>query len=154
MEASTIATIIVAVIGSGGLSALLTSILSARKYKSEAMKTEQEAEGLRVQNEITEMDYINKRLQEISENASRESIKLRQRNDILNAKISELNDKLQSMMEWVMYDNQQYRQWLETELRKVNPTIEFPRCAPPPKIFHVDKVVGDTDDDKNETDDD
>lgn len=136
MNTSTILTIIASIIGTGGLSALLTGILSARKYRSEALKTEQEAESLKVQN----MDYIHKRLQEISESQNQESIKLRQRNDELNNKIEVLNDKLQTIMEWVVYDNQQYRQWLEARLLELDPDIEFPRCSPPPKIFHTDTV--------------
>lgn len=136
MDTSTILTIIASIIGTGGLSALLTGILSARKYRSEALKTEQEAESLKVQN----MDYIHKRLQEISESQNQESIKLRQRNDELNNKIEVLNDKLQTIMEWVVYDNQQYRQWLEARLLELDPDIEFPRCSPPPKIFHADTV--------------
>lgn len=136
MNTSTILTIIASIIGTGGLSALLTGILSARKYRSEALKTEQEAESLKVQN----MDYIHKRLQEISESQNQESIKLRQRNDELNNKIEVLNDKLQTIMEWVVYDNQQYRQWLESRLLELDPDIEFPKCSPPPKIFHTDIV--------------
>lgn len=138
MNTELIVTIIVAILGSGGLSALLTAFFSARKYKSEAMKTEQEAVGLKVNNEITEVDYINQQLQKISEEARRESETLRRRNDELNSRINELNNRLQEVMQWIMYDNQRYRQWLETELIKMKPDIQFPDCAPPPKIFHPD----------------
>lgn len=137
MTAETIISVIVAIIGSGGLTATLTSILSARKYAAESNKTTQEANGIHIQNEITQMDYINTKLHEISENSAKESEILRKRNDVLNRRINDLSDKLQAMMEWVVYDNQNYRQWLETELRKVKPDIEFPDCAPPPKVFQT-----------------
>jgi len=134
MNTTTILTIIASIIGSGGISAIITGILSSKKYKSEARKLDQEAESLKVQN----MDFIHKRLQEIADSQSQESIKLRNRNDELNEKIEELNDKLQTIMEWVVYDNQQYRQWLESRLMELDPDIEFPKCSPPPKIFHAD----------------
>lgn len=138
MTAETIISVIVAIIGSGGASAILTAILSARKYGAESDKTKEEANGIHIQNEITQMDYINTKLHEISENSAKESEVLRKRNDVLNKRINDLSDKLQAMMEWVVYDNQNYRIWLETELRKVNPDIEFPVCAPPPKVFQSD----------------
>lgn len=137
METSTIIAIIASIIGSGGISAILTALLSARKYKSEALKNEQEAAGMRVNNEITEMDYINQQLQKISEESRKDYIAMRQRNDELNTRINDLNDKLQTLMSWVVYDNQQYRQWLESKLHEFDPTIVFPRCDPPPKIFGI-----------------
>lgn len=136
MDTTTILSIITAIIGTGGLTAFVTAFLSARKFKAEALKIEQETDALKVQN----IDYIHKRLQEISESQNQESIKLRKRNDELNNKIEQLNDKLQTIMEWVVYDNQQYRQWLESRLKELDPDIEFPRCSPPPKIFHADST--------------
>lgn len=131
MDATTIVAIITAIIGTGGLSAFITSILSARKYKFEAQKIEQETESIKVQN----MEIIHKRLQDIAESQNQELAKLIKRNDELNHKIEELNDKLQTIMEWVVYDDQQYRQWLESRLIELDPQIEFPKCTPPPKIF-------------------
>ena len=142
METSTIVTIIVAILGSGGLSALITSLVnakvSAKKGSADADKAEQEAIGLHVKNEITSVDYISQQLQTITENARKESDILRARNDELNNRINELNNKLQVVMTWIITDNQQYRQWLETELIKLKPDIIFPKCPPPPSVFSTD----------------
>lgn len=136
MESSSIIiTILGTILGTGGLTALITALLSAKKFKAEAHKIDSETETVFANNEIAKFEFINKRLQEISENAEAESKALRARNDELNQQITQLNDKLQTIMEWVIYDNQNYRNWLESELRKSNPAINFPKCAPPPKIF-------------------
>ena len=57
---------------------------------------------------------------------------LRKRNEELDSKISDLSNRLQTLMEWVVVDNNQYRSWLENELRKLNPDITFPTCKPAP----------------------
>lgn len=57
---------------------------------------------------------------------------LRKRNEDLDSKISDLSARLQTLMEWVVVDNNRYRSWLENELRKLNPDISFPHCPPAP----------------------
>lgn len=145
MDASMVIAIIGAIIGSGGIATVITAILSARKYKSEAEKTEQEAIGLHVSNEITSVDYISQQLQTIAADSRRESEILRARNDELNCRINDLNDRLQAVMSWIIIDNQQYRQWLETELIKLKPDIVFPKCPPPPSVFSTAKQSGEKD---------
>lgn len=135
MEPTTIIAFIVAILGSGGISAVLTSLLSARKFKSEAEKISQEAYGIHMNTEIKGADYVSQQLQAIADNAAKESETLRARNDELNARINELNDKLQALMQWIVTDNQRYRQYLESELLKLNPEMDFPECPPPPRIF-------------------
>lgn len=130
-----IITIIGAILGTGGITAFVSTILSARKFKAEAHKIESESDNIQSQNDMAKFEFINKRLKEISDNAEADSRDLRARNNELNSQIAQLNDKLQTIMEWVIYDNQKYRNWLETELRKSNPDIQFPECPPPPKIF-------------------
>lgn len=125
---TTIITIIGAILGTGGLTAFTTTLFNCRKFKAEAVKIESE-------NDMAKFEFINKRLQEISENAESDSKELRKRNAELNQQIADLNDKLQMIMEWIMYDNQKYRTWLENELRKFNPDVQFPDCPVPPKIF-------------------
>lgn len=136
MSVADIIALATAVIGSGGLSALITARITAKKAEAENRHTDQETEGIRIQNEITEMDYINKRLQEISEISKKESETLRQKNEALNEKIAELNNKMQSLMEWIVCDNYQYRSWLENELRQVKPDVQFPETTKPPVIFN------------------
>ena len=135
----TIITIALAIVGSSALSALVTGLLSSCKCKSESNKIATEADQIKSHTQLDEIEFINKRLQEISEKARLESDELTKRNTELAEKVTDLNNKLQLIMEWVIYDNQKYRQWLETELRKVNPTLIFPECPPPPKIFQRDE---------------
>ena len=130
-----IVTLITAFIGGGGISAVITARVSAKKQDADNRHTDQETEGLRIQNEITEMDYINKRLQEISEISKKEAEELRKKNEALNDKISELNHKMQSLMEWIVTDNYKYRSWLENELKQVNPDVQFPETTKPPAVF-------------------
>lgn len=135
IDMTQIITLITAVISSGGISALVTARITAKKADAENRHTDQETEGLRIQNEITEMDYINKRLQEISEINRKEANELRAKNESLNERIGELNHKMQTLMEWVVTDNYQYRSWLESQLKQVSPNIEFPTTTRPPIIF-------------------
>lgn len=128
MDATVWIAIIGSILGSGGITAFVTTILSARKYKAEANQIEQESRK--------EMDkYVNEKLKEVTEMYIKETKELKESNDNLNKQINELQNKLQEIMSWIIYDNQNYRLWLETELRKVNPSIDFPRCSPPPKIY-------------------
>lgn len=144
MNTTLISSIIVAALGSGGISAIITAILSRHKYESEAAKTESEAAKIKSeadavvkQTDITGIDYINRKLQEITEQSNKEATELRNRNDELNERINNLNDRLQVVMCWIVDDNQHYRQWLETKLIELDPSIEFPMCAPPPKVFNI-----------------
>lgn len=134
-----IVTLITAFIGGGGISAVITARVAAKKQDADNRHTDQETEGLRIQNEITEMDYINKRLQEISEISKKEAEELRKKNEALNDKISELNHKMQSLMEWIVTDNYKYRSWLENELKQVNPDVQFPETTKPPAVFDPPK---------------
>jgi len=137
MNTTLISSIIVAALGSGGISAIITAILSRHKYESEAAKTESEAAKIKSeadavvkQTDITGIDYINRKLQEITEQSNKEATELRNRNDELTERINNLNDRLQVVMSWIVDDNQHYRQWLETKLIELDPSIEFPKCAP------------------------
>ena len=132
-----IVTLITAFIGGGGISAVITARVAAKKQDADNRHTDQETEGLRIQNEITEMDYINKRLQEISEISKKEADELRKKNEALNDKISELNHKMQSLMEWIVTDNYKYRSWLENELKQVNPDVQVPETTKPPAVFEI-----------------
>lgn len=129
-----IITIISAVIGSGGIAAAITAIVSSKKYKAEAMLLEQQAETARKDSEERMHENIRKQIMELSDVHKKESAELRKQNAILSTKINELNDEIQKLMEWIVYDNAKYRAWLETELVKLKPDIEFPECRPAPKF--------------------
>lgn len=135
MDITNVVTILTLVLGSGGISALVTSLLNNRRIKSEALKIENEAESIRRQNNITDMDFVNRKLQEVSDKTYMQSQQLQKDNEKLGAKINELNNKLQLLMEWIMYDNQNYRTWLETKLLELDPDIKIPKCAPPPRVY-------------------
>lgn len=139
MKTSTlIITIISAVLGTGGLSTLLNCLINAKKFKADARRTDEETDSIRRQSRISEMDFINSKLQEISKDARIESMDLRKRNDDLSLKINALNAQLQALMNWIISDNQKHRMWLENEIHKLNPDIEIPVCPNPPQIFITD----------------
>ena len=121
MDSATLVTLIVAVLGTGGLSAIVTSYFNGRKVRAEI--------------EQSNTAYINKKLQEISESYQQQTKELQLDNESLSDKINDLNNRLQILMEWVMYDNQQYRQWLENKIHELDPEITLPPCKPPPNIF-------------------
>lgn len=132
MDTNMVLTITSTIIGSGGLATLITAILSSRKYKAEANSLEQQIETARLESEQKTNEYIRSQLKELSETHKRESDELRNQNKELFDKIASLNDHINQLMTWIVVDNNSYRTWLENELRKLNPTIEFPRCRPAP----------------------
>ena len=127
-----IVAIVTTIIGSGGIASLITSILSSRKYRAEAHSLEQQIEVARKESEQKTNEYIRSQLKELSETHKKESDDLRNQNKELFDKIASLHDQINELMTWIVVDNNSYRTWLENELRKLNPTIEFPRCRPAP----------------------
>lgn len=134
MDTNYIITIIGAIIGSGGLTAAITALLSVRKYKAEARAIEQDAENARKEIEQKMNESIRQQIMDISNVHKKESEELRVQNEKLYSKIDNLNNKINELMEWIVYDNAKYRAWLENELVKVKPDIEFPECRPTPRF--------------------
>lgn len=132
MDGNMIVAIVTTIIGSGGIASLITSILSSRKYRAEAHSLEQQIEVARKESEQKTNEYIRSQLKELSETHKKESDDLRNQNKELFDKIASLHDQINELMTWIVVDNNSYRTWLENELRKLNPTIEFPRCRPAP----------------------
>lgn len=124
--------IIVSVLGAGGLSGTLVAIFSRRKYQMEAHKLEQDLRESREEANRKSIDYIQQKMTDIANKYEEECNALRKRNEDLDSKISDLSARLQTLMEWVVVDNNRYRSWLENELRKLNPDISFPHCPPAP----------------------
>lgn len=124
--------ILVSVLGAGGLSGTLVAIFSRRKYKLEALKLEQDLRDSREEANRKSIDYIQQKMTDIAKKYEEECDALRKRNEELDSKISDLSNRLQTLMEWVVVDNNKYRSWLENELRKLNPDISFPYCAQAP----------------------
>lgn len=127
------------IFGTSGLATILVVIFSYRKYRAEGDK-------IRVENEQKELEYLKRSFMELNEETKRqfnefkESTKseldeLRETNKILSHKIEVLNDKLSSLMQWVMSDDRSYREWLENRVRDLDPDIQFPEKPNPPEVF-------------------
>lgn len=127
-----IITIITAIVGSGGIGAVVTAFVSAKKHRAEASILEQQVESSRKETEQKMNDYIRIQLKELSETHKQESDELRRQNRELGNKIADLNNRINELMRWIVMDNDSYRNWLENELRKLKPDIEFPKCRPAP----------------------
>lgn len=126
--------LITAIVGSGGITAVITSILNHRKYKAEAHVIEVDAIERQKKAEKEYMEYIHNQLKEITETHKKESDELRSMNKELNEKVSVLRDEISTLISWIITDNNAYRNWLENELRKRDPSLEFPKCKEPPVI--------------------
>ena len=124
--------IISAVLGSGGIATAIVSFLSIRKYRAEAALIEQQAENARKESEQKLNEYISTQLKELSETHKKESEELRKQNKELSERVTVLTDRINQMMHWIVGDNNAYRTWLESELRKLRPDIKFPKCKPAP----------------------
>ena len=138
-----IAAIIGTIFGTGGLAGLLVVIFSYRKYIAEA-------DQIRVENEKTEIQYLKDSFIELNEETKRqfaefkqmtktELDELRETNKILSHRIEVLNDKLSSLMQWVLVDDRQYREWLEQRLHELDPDMKFPPKVEPPDVFISDE---------------
>ena len=127
-----IITLLIAVLGSGGLCSLVTAFMSRRKYKAEAAMVEADVEEKRKAAEREHMEYINKQLKDITETHKREAEESRALNRELNKRVGELESRLNKLMEWIVIDNNTHISWLETELKKYNPDVVIPPCRPAP----------------------
>lgn len=136
--------IITSLIGTGGIASVIIALFSIRKYKAEAKVLEQQVETEKSESQQKVNEYIRQQLKELSETHKQESDELRRQNKELNEKICILNERINQLMTWVVTDNNIYRTWLENELKKRDPDIEFPRCKPAPgfeenNLFEVAK---------------
>ena len=128
-------------LGTGGIASLLVAIFSMRKYQAEAKVLEQQAEAARNETEQKMNEYIRSQLKELSETHKQESDELRKQNKELKDNIGLLTDRINQLMSWIITDNNIYRTWLENELKKRDPDIEFPRCKPAPGFVETDLTI-------------
>lgn len=133
-----IAMIISAVLGSGGIASAIVAFLSARKYRAEAALLEQQVETAHKESEQKLNEYIRTQLKELSETHKKESEELRKQNKELSERVNVLTNRINQMMHWIVGDNNAYRTWLESELRKLKPDIVFPKCKPAPGFASYD----------------
>jgi LAS superfamily LD-carboxypeptidase LdcB len=151
MSIETITALIVAVIGSGGISTVITTILSAKKHRAETDQLRQQICDAQADTKIKIDEHIHKQMLEITEtykrefeNRSDEINELREQNERLTKQVKDLNDQINQLMSWVVYDSMRYQEWLERELLQKDPNIQFPTFRKPPKF--VQKYMDEYDD--------
>ena len=135
-----ITTLIIAVIGSGGLSALLTAVFSARKFKAEASSVEQQTEANRKIMEHEVSERLHKHFVELAERYKTESEEQRAQTKELEKQVSILNHRLNQLMLWIMTDDASYKSKLEDEIRRTNPDFVFPDIKPIPGWDKCDNI--------------
>ena len=143
--------LVVAVIGSGGISSVITTILQAKKHTVETEQLRQQVEESRVETKIKldehfqeQMVQLTKTYQNEFENYRTEIENLRTQNQELAKQVTDLSAKINQLMSWVVYDSMRYQDWLEQELLKREPEIIFPTFRKPPKF--VQSYMDDNDD--------
>jgi uncharacterized protein HemX len=132
MNGETIAAIIIAILGSGGLGAVITSILSARKYKAEADQMEQENEKARRSFEQDMNEKLNKQFAELAEIHKNEAETQREQSKILEKEVADLKKQVVLLMSWIMTEDASYRLFLENKIRETEPDFVFPKLKPIP----------------------
>lgn len=113
------------IIGSGGISAIVTALLSSRKYKAEAVRMEQDAQK--------DLDkYVNDKLKEITNMYIEETQQLKRSNEQLHRQIDDLQDKLQAIMSWIVNENYTNISILRAKIQSLDPDFVFPEMRPCP----------------------
>ena len=140
-DAQQITALIIAVLGSGGLSTLITSLMSRKKNATEIEQLRQQISDNEASTKIKMDEHIQKQMLELSttykhefESRTTEIRELRKQNDLLKQQVSNLETQINQLMTWVAYDSMRYQEWLETELLKRDPDIRFPKFRKPPKF--------------------
>lgn len=141
MNPELVVTLVVAIIGSGGISSVVTTILSARKHRAEADQLRQQIEESRADTKIKIDEHFQNQMIELTqtyqkefENYRKEIEDLRLQNTALKNQVNELSNQINQLMSWVVYDSMRYQEWLEQELVKARPDILFPEFRKPPKF--------------------
>lgn len=126
--------IIAAILGTGGITAVITALLSARKYRAEARAMEQQTDAARksFENEMTEK--LNRQFMELAEIHKREYDAQRIQTKLLETQVADLKDYINQLVSWIMTDNASYRNFLETKITQLVPDFEFPKTTPFPRF--------------------
>ena len=132
-----VGTIIAALLGSGGITALYHEITLRRKVNTDAESNQLNLEDQKSK-EVTElMKYLTDEIKRVNDSTNQQLTKIQKENEGLKRQIAILNGKLAELTNWIMSDNANYRHWLENSLRDLDPTIVFPPCAQPPKTWDI-----------------
>ena len=120
------------IIGSGGISAIVTALLSSRKYKAEALRMEQDTHK--------DLDrYVNDKLREVTNMYIEETQQLKRSNEQLHKQIDDLQDKLQMVMSWIVNENYTNISILRAKIQCLDPDFEFPEMKPCPNPWAGDE---------------
>ena len=133
--------IVIAVITSGVLGTVVTHILGRRRYRAEI-------DALRADNQIKIDEHIKQQFMELADSYKQESDERkaeieelqRQNKELINQvsqfqkQVGTLETEIEQLMAWVTYDMLHYQNWIEKELVKLKPDVEFPEFRKPPKF--------------------
>ena len=120
---------VAAIIGSGGLVAIIHEFSVRRKVKSDT-----EAEKSKKTTEL--MQYFTDEIKRINEQTKEEFDKMREENKALRKDIKTLNSRITDLVRWILFDNAAYRTWLENTLKSLDPDIDIPICSEPPLTWN------------------
>ena len=140
--------IILAIIGSGVLGTIVTYFVSKKKYAVEVDSLRQQIETARTDDKIKIDEHIQSQFMEIAESYKNETLKIKQELEearrqnaelikelqVCQQQIGNMDTRLNQLMGWVAYDMLHYQKWIEKELLKAKPEIEFPEYRKPPKF--------------------
>lgn len=125
MNSQFIITIIGTILGSGGIAAVITALLSTRKYRAEARRIERDTEK--------DFDkYVNDKLKEVTNMYITETQQLKRSNEQLHRQIEDLQEKIQSIMSWIINENYTNISILKAKIQSLDPDFEFPEMRPCP----------------------
>lgn len=151
MSIEQVVALIVAVLGSGGLSSIVTNVMSTKRHKAETDQLRQQIEDSRADTKIKLDEHIQKQMMELSDTYKKqfddrnaEIKELHKQNELLKKQVDDLSNQINQLMSWVVYDSMRYQEWLERELLQQNPNIQFPNFRKPPKF--VQKYMDQDDD--------
>lgn len=120
-----------AILGTGGITTVITTIFSRRKYKEESNKMKQDRE--------VELDqYVNEKLKSVTELYISETKQLKESNDKLQCQINDLQNKIQSLMSWIVNDNNNTMNILIAKIREHEPDFDIPETKPFPNPYESD----------------
>ena len=138
-----ITAIIIAIVSSGGISSVIASLLAARKHKIEMEQLKQQVEDDKTDTKIKIDEHVQKQMLELNnaykqefEERRKELDQLHENNSNLKKQVDILSTQISQLMSWVVYDSMRYQEWLEAELLKRDPEIQFPNFRKPPKFVY------------------
>lgn len=134
-----IVSIVAAILGTGGITAVITALLSARKYRADARAVEQETDAARKRFESEMTEKLNRQFMELAEIHRKEYDAQRLQTKLLETQVTDLKDYINQLVSWIMTDNASYRNFLETKITQLVPDFEFPKTTPFPRFEDGDK---------------